>query len=227
MRRKLCRPSERNGSLDWNDLRQVSLGVQETAEPPKPAHDDERKKSRGRTGPGVDWTVTEEHRFFASNVLWNRLTAAQILRVVRNHWAVENDRLWGQDTQPSEDRPAWCGRGRAVIVLAGLRSLAYNIAEGLRKRHLLEHAAGWLLALAVALALPARPQRRAGPGHRSISFLSRRAPDLSRRGCPNLTRSATPATHQGGAKQTGLGQRHRGRNGQPSPSVRAEYRVQS
>jgi len=72
-------------------------------------------------------------------VLWNRLTADQILLVVRNHWAVENDCFWSLDCEWGEDRPAWCARGTAVIALAWLRILAYNIVQGLRKRHLLRH----------------------------------------------------------------------------------------
>lgn len=137
IRRKLYRTAELNGWLDWNNLRQVWLVVQETAEPPVPANDEERKKNRGRTEPGDDWTVTDEHRFFVTNVLWNRLTPNQILSVVRNHWAVENDCFWSLDCEWGEDRPAWCARGTAVVALAWLRVLAYNIVQGLRKRHLL------------------------------------------------------------------------------------------
>lgn len=139
IRRKLYRTSELNGWLDWNNLRQVWLVVQETAEPPTPANDDQRKNNRRRTQPGHDWTVTEERRFFVSNVLWNRLTPAQILLVVRNHWAVENDCFWSLDCEWGEDRPAWCARGTAVVALGWLRILAYNIVQGLRKRHLLRH----------------------------------------------------------------------------------------
>ena len=48
----------------------------------------------------------------------------------------------GQRTIPGregEDRPAWCARGTAVIALGWLRIFAYNIVQGLRKRHLLRH----------------------------------------------------------------------------------------
>lgn len=139
MRRSLHRTAELNGWLGWNNLRQVWLVVQETAEPPKPTSDGERKKNRRRTEPGDDWEVTEERRLFVTNVLWNRLSATQILLVVRNHWSVENDCFWSLDCEWGEDRPAWCARGTAVIALAWLRILAYNIVQGLRKRHLLQH----------------------------------------------------------------------------------------
>ena len=139
MRRKLYRTAELNGWLDWNNLRQVWLVLQETAKPPKPATDAERRRNRRRTEPGDDWKVTEERRFFVSNLLWNRLSPDQILLVVRNHWAVENDCFWALDMVWGEDRPAWCARGTAVISLGWLRILAYNIVQALRKRHLLKH----------------------------------------------------------------------------------------
>ena len=92
MRRKLYRTAALDGWLGWDNLRQVWLVVQETAEPPKSADEQARKRNRRRTEPGDDWEVSEERRFFVSNVLWNYLTAEQILLVVRNHWSVENRR---------------------------------------------------------------------------------------------------------------------------------------
>jgi len=139
MRRKLYRTAELDGWLGWDNLRQVWLVVQETAEPPEPANDEQRKRNRGCAEPGDNWEVSEERRFFVSNVLWNYLTADQILLVVRNHWAVENDCFWALDVEWGEDRPAWCARGTAVITLAWLRIMAYNVVQGLRKRHLLRH----------------------------------------------------------------------------------------
>jgi len=139
MRRKLYRTAELDGWLGWNNLRQVWLVVQETAEPPKPADDEERRKNRRRTEPGDDWEVADERRLFVCNLPWNYLTADQILLVVRNHWSVENACFWALDVEWGEDRPAWCARGTAVITLAWLRILAYNIVQGLRKRHLLRH----------------------------------------------------------------------------------------
>jgi hypothetical protein len=130
MRRKLYRTAELDGWLDWKNLRQVWLVVQETATPPKGV------QARHHRVPTKDWSVESEDRYFATNLLWNRLKAPQILLVVRNHWSVENDCFHSLDVQWGEDRPAWCGRGRAVIVLGWLRLLAYNLTQGLRRRHL-------------------------------------------------------------------------------------------
>lgn len=130
MRRKLYRTAELDGWLGWKNLRQVWLVLQETATPPKGV------QARHHAAPTPDWSIETEERFFATNLLWNRLTAPQILLVVRNHWSVENDCFHSLDVQWGEDRPAWCARGRAVIVLGWLRLLAYNLTQSLRRRHL-------------------------------------------------------------------------------------------
>lgn len=130
MRRKLYRTAELDGWLDWKNLRQVWLVVQETATPPIGV------LARHHEVPGKDWSVESEERYFATNLPWNRLKALQILLVVRNHWSVENDCFHSLDVQWGEDRPAWCARGRAVIVLGWLRLLAYNLTQSLRRRHL-------------------------------------------------------------------------------------------
>lgn len=133
MRRKLYRTRELDGWLDWKNLRQVWLVVQETATPLTGV------LARRHHVPDKDWCVQTEERYFATNLLWNRLTPAQILLVVRNHWSVENDCFHSLDVQWGEDRPAWCARGRAVIVLGWLRLLAYNLTQSLRRRHLRRH----------------------------------------------------------------------------------------
>lgn len=130
IRRKLYRTGDLDGWLDWKNLRQVWLVTQETATPPTGV------LARRHHAPDKDWCVETEERYFATNLLWNRLSAAQILLVVRNHWSVENDCFHSLDVQWGEDRPAWCARGRAVIVLGWLRLLAYNLTQSLRRRHL-------------------------------------------------------------------------------------------
>ena len=130
MRRKLYRTAELDGWLGWKNLRQVWLVLQETATPPKGI------QTRHHTAPTQDWSIETEERYFATNLLWNRLEAPQILLVVRNHWSVENDCFHSLDVQWGEDRPAWCARGRAVVVLGWLRLLAYNLTQNLRRRHL-------------------------------------------------------------------------------------------
>lgn len=132
IRRKLYRTFEMDGFLEWDRLRQVWLVVQETAHPPKFAD----RLSPGARTPPSDWTVEREERFFVTNLPSRRLTPAQILLLVRNHWAVENDCFHSLDTRWHEDRHAWCGRGNAILVLGMLRMLAYNLAQSLRKRRL-------------------------------------------------------------------------------------------
>jgi thioredoxin reductase len=78
------------------------LVVQETATPPTGV------LARRHHAPDKDWCVETEERYFATNLLWNRLTPAQILLVVRNHWSVENDCFHSLDVQWGEDRPASC-----------------------------------------------------------------------------------------------------------------------
>lgn len=132
MRRKLYRTFELEDFLGWTHLRQVWLVVQETAQ--RPRHG--ARRPYGSQRPPADWRITHKHRYFATNLPRNRLTPRQILRVVRNHWAVENDCFHTLDVQWQEDRCAWCGRGNAVLVLGMLRMLAYNLVQGLRKRRL-------------------------------------------------------------------------------------------
>jgi len=132
IRRKLFRTFEMDGFLGWHHLRQVWLVVQETAQRPKLGE----RRPYGRRTPPAEWTVSQEHRYFVTNVLKRRLTPQQILRVVRAHWSVENDCFHSLDVQWGEDRYAWCGRGNAILVLGLLRMLAYNLVQGLRKRRL-------------------------------------------------------------------------------------------
>ena len=132
IRRSLYRTADLDGYLGWNHLRQVWLVVQETAEPEQ----GEPRRPRGHHQPLADWKISRELRYFVTNLPWNRLTPSQILLVVRNHWVVENDCFHALDVRWGEDRPAWCTRGNAVLVLGLLRLLAYNLVQHLRKRHL-------------------------------------------------------------------------------------------
>jgi hypothetical protein len=133
IRRSLYRTAELDGYLGWDHLRQVWLVVQETAEPPKNSG---TRRLRGLLQPPEDWSISTEFRYFATNLPWGRLSAAQILLVVRNHWVVENDCFHALDVRWGEDRPAWCSRGNAVLVLGMLRLIAYNLVQPLRKSHL-------------------------------------------------------------------------------------------
>ena len=100
----------------WTHLRQTWLVRQETAKP--------------------DGTIEVEDRFFITSVLWNRLKPHQILRLVRNHWGIENDTYNSLDLQWREDHGPWCTKGVSVWALGVLRLMAYNVAQMLRKRRL-------------------------------------------------------------------------------------------
>ena len=112
VRRSFFRSKEIEGYLGWTHLRQVWLGVQE--------HKDEQ----GR--------IEVEYRYFLTSLLWNRLTAAACLRLVRLHWGIENGCNWALDVQWLEDSKAWSGQGPAVEALSWLRLMAYNLTQMLR-----------------------------------------------------------------------------------------------
>ena len=132
IRRKLWRTFELDGFLGWRRLRQVWLVLQETASRPKFG---ERRRP-GQRRPPADWTVEREYRYFVTNLLRRRLSPREIVTLVRNHWAVENDCFHSLDAQWREDRYPWCGRGKAILAAAMLRVLAYNLVQSLRKRRL-------------------------------------------------------------------------------------------
>ena len=100
----------------WSHLRQTWLVRQET------------EKANGQS--------EVEDRYFLSSLLWNRLRPAQILLLVRNHWAVENDTFNSLDLQWREDQAPWCTYGNAIWGLGLLRLMAYNVAQMLRRRRL-------------------------------------------------------------------------------------------
>lgn len=77
-------------------------------------------------------------RYFISNMLWNSLNPAQILLVVRGHWAIENDCNWTMDVVWKEDTTAWATNAKEnpshqpLRTLSWLRLLAYNVLGWLR-----------------------------------------------------------------------------------------------
>jgi hypothetical protein len=121
IRRRLWRVDEMTGMETspgiWAHLRQTWLVRQET---------------RGRGG-----KIEIEDRFFITSLAWDYLTPAQILLLVRNHWAVEVT-FNSLDLQWNEDAGPWCTRGTAIWGLGVLRLLAYNTAQLLRRRRLRE-----------------------------------------------------------------------------------------
>lgn len=120
IRRRLWRTAEMRGIENsvgcWHHLRQAWLVRQESW------------KANGE--------VEVEDRYFLSSLLWNRFRPAQILLLVRNHWAVENDTFNSLDLQWREDQAPWCTYGNAIWGLGLLRLMAYNVAQLLRRRRL-------------------------------------------------------------------------------------------
>jgi predicted transposase YbfD/YdcC len=117
VQRRLFRTTEMAGYHEWSHLRQVWRVEQETCD------------AQGNL-------VEREDRYFLSSVPAARLTAAQILMVVRGHWGIENDCFWTLDTQWHEDAVPWCSQGLAVEVLSWLRLMAYNLLQFARRAHL-------------------------------------------------------------------------------------------
>lgn len=119
IRRRLWRTAEmvdfENSVGKWTHLRQTWLVRQETR---------------------VDGKIEIEDRFFITSLPWDKLSPAQILLLVRNHWAVENDCFNSLDLQWREDAAPWCTCGTAVWTLGILRLMAYNTAQILRRRRL-------------------------------------------------------------------------------------------
>ena len=69
-----------------------------------------------------------ENRYFASNLTRDQLSDVQWLRVVRLHWAVENNCHGALDTAFDEDDHPWIERSpHGALVIALLRRLALNL----------------------------------------------------------------------------------------------------
>jgi hypothetical protein len=138
--RQLWRLDLPDGYLAWHRLRQIWLVRQTTID--------------------KDGVVNGiEDRYFITNLQPDRLAPAQILRLARRHWGIENVFFKSLDVQWKEEGPAcpkgriapakrfewdkpWWTEGTAVPALGLLRLMACNILHGLRKRHLCHRVAG-------------------------------------------------------------------------------------
>lgn len=116
VQRRLWRTYEMAGWNGWYHLRQVWLV---------------RKVLRRKDGS----EEVVEDRFFVTNLPVNRLTAAEVLEVVRRHWCIENDCYWTLDTQWAEDTGWWVRKGNGLLVCGVLRMIAYNIVALLKRVH--------------------------------------------------------------------------------------------
>lgn len=110
VRRRLYRTEEMAGYLSWKHMRTV-VRV-------------ESIRTRLKTG-----RVEErESRYFISSLPMNRLTDKQWLRVVRQHWAVENHCHGTWDTAFEEDDRPWIkNEPQGTLVVMLLRRMAFNM----------------------------------------------------------------------------------------------------
>ena len=91
----------------------------------------------GRDGP----ERVLENRYYVTNLVRGRLDGAELLRLARAHWRIENDLHGALDIQWQEDHGRWVHRGNGLPVSALLRVLAYNLLSLLRAAHLRTAAA--------------------------------------------------------------------------------------
>ena len=115
IRRRLWRTDKLDGWLGWKNLRQVAVVEQTTRD-----HDGKE---------------TVELRYYITNATTGMLSARQLLQLIRQHWAIENDCNWTFDMQFGEDDLAYCAQNKALLVLGVLRMIAYNLLQHLRKSH--------------------------------------------------------------------------------------------
>ncbi len=116
VQRRLYRTVELAGLPDWESLRQGWL-----------------VRAVHRFDDGHE---EHEDRFFITNVHIGRLSPAHILRIVREHWSIENDCNWTLDMVLAEDNTPMCTQGTATLALGALRLLAYNLLQLARRKHL-------------------------------------------------------------------------------------------
>jgi len=118
MRRRFWSTTALNNYNGWKNLRQVMVMEQTTR-----SH---------------DGSETVEFRYFVTNATTGRLGPARLVRLIRQHWGIENDCNWSFDMQFGEDDGRWCTTNKALVVLAVLRMISYNLLQHLRKSHLAE-----------------------------------------------------------------------------------------
>jgi predicted transposase YbfD/YdcC len=83
----------------------------------------------------ADGTQKTEWRYFVTSLSTGDLSFAQLLRLVRLHWAIENRHHWTLDMVLGEDERQPCRHSRSSLeVCAWLRVLAYNLISAWRAR---------------------------------------------------------------------------------------------
>jgi hypothetical protein len=115
IRYRLYRSSQMAGYLDWSHLEQVWRVEKQILEA---------------------GSLKVENRYYVTNLHRGRLKAEQSLRLVRDHWGIEDHCYWSLDVIWEEDTKAWSSQGLAIQVLGLLRLMAYNLVGHLRCRYL-------------------------------------------------------------------------------------------
>lgn len=108
------------GIAGWNDWQHLRLGLRV------------ERRSFGKPGE----SDKHEDRYYATNALPAKLTPAQWLQVVRNHWLVENQCHCVLDVSFEEDRRPWSRDPHVKLIVALLRRLAFNLVSAFRGIHL-------------------------------------------------------------------------------------------
>jgi hypothetical protein len=127
IRRQLWRTDEMAGWGKWTHLRQVAL-----------------LRVLVREVDGTERVL--EDRYYVTNLVRGRLDGAQLLRLARAHWRIENELHGTLDIQWQEDHGRWVQRGNGLAVSSLLRVIAYNLMSLLRAVHLRSaeaHGAAW------------------------------------------------------------------------------------
>jgi len=84
---------------------------------------------------GDDGTQSTEWRYFVTSLSTVDLSFAHLLKLVRLHWAIENQHHWTLDMVLQEDARQPCrANASALAVTAWLRTLAYNLLAAWRDR---------------------------------------------------------------------------------------------
>lgn len=81
---------------------------------------------------GADTSI--DVRYFITSVAPARLSNKQVLSAIRMHWGIENNANWCFDVLWQEDSAPWTSR--AMVLVAHLRMMAYNIINRLKTRRL-------------------------------------------------------------------------------------------
>lgn len=85
-----------------------------------------------------------EVRYYITSLVPATLTNSQVLHAIRMHWGIENNANWCFDMLWNEDTAPWTSR--AMVLVAHLRMMAYNIIQRLKTRKLKaarNRALGW------------------------------------------------------------------------------------